>query len=91
MEEEGYKTGVVEIGILEFKDTPSNSAATNLLVNIDALKVREEASTDAAVVNILKEEQQVMILSEEKGFYHIYVPGEHGLDGWVRKEYVTVQ
>lgn len=89
MEEEGDETGVVNtdinMDVIEFKETSSGT------VNTDALKAREGAAVDAAVIGLLKEGQKVTILSEEKGFYHIFVSGEDGLDGWVRKEYVTVQ
>lgn len=59
-------------------------------VNTDALKIRENASGSASVSGLLPEMQQVMILSEEDGFYHVFVPGDAGLDGWVRKEYVDI-
>lgn len=59
-------------------------------VNTDALKIREEASGSASVSGLLPERQQVMILSEEEGFYHVSVPGDDGLGGWVRKEYVDI-
>lgn len=60
-------------------------------VNTDALRAREGAAVDAAVTGLLKEGQKVTILSEEKGFYHIFVSGEDGFEAWVRKEYVDVQ
>lgn len=59
-------------------------------VNTDALKIRENASGSASVSGLLPEMQQVIILSEEDGFYHVSVPGDYGLDGWVRKEYVDI-
>ena len=49
IDEEQYQTGVINIaGFLKFRDEPSTSAAINILGNIDALKVREEASQNAA-------------------------------------------
>jgi len=59
-------------------------------VNTDALKIRENAAGSASVSGLLPEMQQVIILSEEDGFYHVSVPGDDGLDGWVRKEYVDI-
>lgn len=60
-------------------------------VDTDALRIREKASDSASVSGLLPKKQKVFILSEEKGFYHVFVPGDAGLDGWVRKEYVDVQ
>lgn len=60
------------------------------IVNTDALKIRENASGSASVSGLLPEMQQVIILSEEDGFYHVSIPGDGGLDGWVRKEYVDI-
>lgn len=86
-----YETGVISFGTLNFKDEPSNYAPDNLLVNIDALRVREEASENAAVIGILQENREVTILSEKNGFYHILIPAAEGsLEGWVRKEYIDV-
>ncbi|MDE6912237.1 MAG: SH3 domain-containing protein [Lachnospiraceae bacterium] len=86
-----YETGVISFGTINFKDEPSNYAPDNLLVNIDALRVREEASENAAVIGILQENREVTILSEKNGFYHILIPAAEGsLEGWVRKEYIDV-
>ena len=86
-----YETGVISFGTLNFKDEPSNYAPDNILVNIDALRVREEASENAAVIGILQENREVTILSEKNGFYHILIPAAEGsLEGWVRKEYIDV-
>ena len=60
------------------------------VINSDVLKLRAEASGDAAVTTLLPETLEVIILSEEKGFYHIIVPSAGDLEGWVRKEYVDV-
>lgn len=92
IDEEQYQTGVINIAdFLELMDESSTRANMNILSNIDALKVREEASQNAAVVTILQEDREVIILSEKNGFYHILISDtENNLEGWVKKEYVKV-
>ena len=81
---------ILIVGVTAAFATSAWTQKAERTVNTDALKAREGAVADAAVVSLLKEGQKVTILSEEKGFYHIFIPGEDGLDAWVRKEYVDV-
>lgn len=91
IEREEYKTGVISFGKLVYKDEPSNASSDTILLNIDALRVREEALENAAVIGILEENREVTILSEKNGYYHILLPTTGGRrTGWVRKEYVNV-
>ncbi len=65
-------------------------------VTAETLRVREEASSDANVIGLLENGQQVTIISEDDEFYHIniYVPSEDNpedmMEGYVRKDYIKV-
>lgn len=65
-------------------------------VTAETLRVREESSSDANVIGLLENGQQVTILSEDGEFYHIniYVPSEDNpedvMEGYVRKEYIKI-
>lgn len=64
-------------------------------VTAQTLKVRSKAYTDADVVGLLENGQNVTVLSEENGFYYIQVPlkdnPEAILEGYVKKEYIRIR
>jgi len=60
-------------------------------VNVDALRVRENADARANVTSLLKLDQKVSILEEKDGFYYIMLHSDEGdMYGYVKKEYVDV-
>lgn len=84
----------VIINIANGYETAQSSILQAGVVNTDnaALKMRENSSTDANVVALLRNNEQVQILSEENEFYKISVKTSddgHVLYGYVKKEYIS--
>lgn len=83
---EGYvKADYLIVGDAEAIQSASQTVAT---VNTSTLKVREQASTDAAVVTLVGEGQDLEITQEEENGW-IAVSTSEG-DGYVSAEYVEV-
>ena len=61
-------------------------AAETGTVNVDALRLRSEPSTDSSTVTYLNNGTQVDILEDLGDWYHISVNGE---SGYVSAEYIT--
>lgn len=64
-------------------------------VNAEALRMREEPKQDAGVLTLLKEGEEVIILSEQDGFYKVQLQIKNGTEneimtGWVKKEYIAL-
>lgn len=57
-------------------------------VNCDQLNLREEPSTDADILLIIKKGDPVSILEESKGFYKVLT---NGIIGYCVKEFITVK
>jgi len=81
----------VNFECMDERNNDKESKTKTGVINTDALRIREAASETSAVASLLPEKQEVVILSEQSGFYHISILDTEGsLDGWVKKEYVDV-
>lgn len=62
------------------------------IVNVDALKVREEPESDAPVIGLLPNGEGVTILAEDNEFYRILWQEEDDtVEAYVRKEFIVVE
>ena len=63
------------------------------IVNVDALKVREEPESDAPVIGLLPNGEEVTILAEDNEFYRILWEEEDfdTVEAYVRKEFIVVE
>ncbi len=71
-------------------DTPSTSASTGY-VNTDYVNLRKGAGTGNAVVTCMRENTKFTLVSENPSgdWYHVKL--SNGTDGWVIKDYITIQ
>lgn len=61
-------------------------------VNSEVVKVRDAASSNANVLNLVNFGDEMLILSEENGYYHVIIILENTkTEGYVSKEYVDIQ
>lgn len=67
--------------------TSHSYATTTGIVNTDTLKLRKEASTESAVLELLNLNQEIEVLKQEGDWYQIIYKG---IKGYVHKDYVTV-
>lgn len=67
--------------------TSHSYATTTGIVNTDTLKLRKEASTESAVLELLNLNQEIEVLKQEGDWYQI---NYKGIKGYVHKDYVTV-
>ncbi len=63
-------------------------ATTTGIVNTDTLKLRKEASTDSAVLELLNLNQEIEVLKQEGDWYQVTYKG---ITGYVHKDYVKVK
>ena len=72
--------------ILVFKFTNVANAAT-AIVSTETLNLREEASTSSKIIELLNEDDELEVISEEENWYKV----KHGENvGYVSKDYVKV-
>lgn len=61
-------------------------------VNVETLRVREEADSDAKAIGLLPDGAEVTIVGESGEFYRIYLlEDDDTIEGYVRKEYIEVE
>ena len=61
-------------------------------VNVETLRVREEADSDAKAIGLLPDGAEVTIVEESGEFYRIYLlEDDDTIEGYVRKEYIEVE
>ena len=67
--------------------TSHSYATTTGIVNTDTLKLRKEASTESAVLELLNLNQEIEVLKQDGDWYQIIYKV---IKGYVHKDYVTV-
>ena len=82
----GYVKGEYCIVGEEAEALAKEVGTTYAIVNTTTLKVREEASTDSAVLGLVPIEEELIVVEELDGFIAI----EEG-DGYVSREYVSLR
>ena len=63
-------------------------AATTGVVNVDTVRVRKEATTSSAIVELVSIGDKINIIGEENGWYKVKV---NGTVGYIRNDLLTVE
>lgn len=80
-------TAIVVTMLMIFNSTAFAIENVTGTVNTDSLNLREEASTDSAVLDLLAKDDKVEVLEEKDGWYKVKFKD---YTGFVSKEFITV-
>ena len=79
---------ILAIALILMMISTINVFAATGIVNTETLNLRKEASTDSEVIELLNEDAEIEIISEEGEWYNV----KHGNNtGYVKKEYIKVK